>query len=133
MAAKEIGKNAANGLGFFSNENEEAHKMRREQEKLQTDNTQSTQFTQKTQETQNVVPENDNNDNLSASNTSNDAEKSQKTRTYRVNMAFDKDLKPFLKKISWQKHESVTQYLNDLVRREMEIYLSDENNKLADW
>ena len=41
-------------------------------------------------------------------------------RNYRVNMAFDSDLKEFINNASWEKHQSITQWLNDLVRAEME-------------
>ena len=46
-------------------------------------------------------------------------------RNYRVNMAFDSDLKEFINNAAWEKHQSVTQWLNDLVRAEMERRAAD--------
>lgn len=41
-------------------------------------------------------------------------------RNYRINMAFDSDLKDFMFNASWEQRKSITQWLNDLVRAEME-------------
>lgn len=46
-------------------------------------------------------------------------------RNYRVNMAFDSDLKEFINNAAWEKHQSITQWLNDLVRAEMEKAAAD--------
>lgn len=50
-------------------------------------------------------------------------------RNYRVNLAFDSDLKEFINNASWEKHQSITQWLNDLVRAEMEKAAADPEGK----
>lgn len=57
---------------------------------------------------------------------------SEKLRGYRYNLNLDRDLKPFLHEIAWQKRTSITQYINDLIRREMEKYIS-EGGSVDEW
>lgn len=45
---------------------------------------------------------------------------SEKKRQYRYNLSLDGDLKEYLNDVAWRKRTSKTQYLNDLIRREME-------------
>ena len=45
---------------------------------------------------------------------------SEKKRQYRYNLSLDGDLKEYLDDVAWRKRTSKTQYLNDLIRREME-------------
>lgn len=56
----------------------------------------------------------------------------EKLRGYRYNLNLDRDLKPFLHEIVWQQRTSITQYINDLIRREMEAYLA-EGGTLEEW
>lgn len=53
---------------------------------------------------------------------------SEKKRQYRYNLSLDGDLKEYLDDVAWRKRTSKTQYLNDLIRREME---NDEEWKKA--
>ena len=55
-----------------------------------------------------------------------------KLRGYRYNLNLDRDLKPFLHEIVWQQRTSITQYINDLIRREMEAYLA-EGGTIEEW
>lgn len=56
----------------------------------------------------------------------------EKLRGYRYNLNLDRDLKPFLHEIVWQQRTSITQYINDLIRHEMESYLA-EGGTLEEW
>lgn len=71
-----------------------------------TQNTQSTHNKQQTQGRPRLEPE-------------------QKLRGYRYNLNLDRDLKPYLHEIAWQKRTSITQYINDLIRADMESYLAN--------
>lgn len=44
----------------------------------------------------------------------------EKVSTYRYSMYFDGDLKEFIKHESWKQKKSICQYLNDLVREDMD-------------
>lgn len=44
----------------------------------------------------------------------------EKLRGYRYNLNLDRDLKEFLHDTAWKKRTSITQYINDLIRAEME-------------
>lgn len=51
--------------------------------------------------------------------------KEKKLRTYRYNLHLDEDLKAFLNQIAWEKHTSITQYLNDLIREQKDAFEKD--------
>lgn len=51
----------------------------------------------------------------------------EKLRGYRYNLNLDRDLKPFLDDIAWQKRTSITQYINDLIRADMQRYKESES------
>ncbi len=44
----------------------------------------------------------------------------EKLRGYRYNLNLDRDLKEYLHEIAWKKRTSITQYINDLIRADME-------------
>lgn len=48
----------------------------------------------------------------------------EKLRGYRYNLNLDRDLKDYLHEMAWRKRTSITQYLNDLVRADMQDYLA---------
>ena len=43
----------------------------------------------------------------------------EKLRGYRYNLNLDRDLKSFLHEIVWRRRTSITQYINDLIRSDM--------------
>jgi acyl-CoA reductase-like NAD-dependent aldehyde dehydrogenase len=45
---------------------------------------------------------------------------SEKLRGYRYNLNLDRDLKEYLHDAAWRKRTSITQYINDLIRADME-------------
>jgi hypothetical protein len=45
---------------------------------------------------------------------------SEKLRGYRYNLNLDRDLKEYLHDVAWRKRTSITQYINDLIRADME-------------
>ena len=49
----------------------------------------------------------------------------EKLRGYRYNLNLDLDLKDYLHEISWRKRKSMTQYINDLIRSDMEQFLAN--------
>lgn len=51
--------------------------------------------------------------------------KAEKLRTWRYNLCLDEDLKYYLDNIAWKNHTSVTQYLNDMIRKEKEEYFAN--------
>lgn len=51
--------------------------------------------------------------------------KENKLRGFRYNLHLDRDLKPFLAFTAWRKRTSITQYLNDLIRNEMNEFMED--------
>ena len=44
----------------------------------------------------------------------------EKLRGYRYNLNLDRDLKEYLHEVAWRKRTSITQYINDLIRVDME-------------
>lgn len=56
----------------------------------------------------------------------------EKLRGYRYNLNLDKDLKQYLHERAWQKRTSITQYINDLIRADMEKYF-DEGGTKEGW
>lgn len=52
----------------------------------------------------------------------------EKLRGYRYNLNLDKDLNEYLHDIAWQNRTSITQYINDLIRKDME----EKENKMSD-
>lgn len=50
---------------------------------------------------------------------------SEKLRGYRYNLNLDRDLKQYLHEMAWQKRSSITQYINDLIRADMEAYFDE--------
>ena len=50
-------------------------------------------------------------------------------RGYRYNLTLDADLKQYLHEIVWQKRTSMTQYVNDLIRADMERYFAEGGTK----
>lgn len=53
----------------------------------------------------------------------------QKLRGYRYNLNLDKDLKQYLHEIAYKKRVSMTQYINDLIRADMEKYFAEGGTK----
>lgn len=49
----------------------------------------------------------------------------EKLRGYRYNLNLDRDLQPYLKETAWRKRTSITQYINDLIRADMEAYFKE--------
>lgn len=49
----------------------------------------------------------------------------EKLRGYRYNLNLDKDLQQYLKETAWKKRTSITQYINDLIRADMEAYFEE--------
>lgn len=83
-------------------------------EKLGQLNTQSTQKKQNTQSTQ---------EKKKVGRPSNNKE------TVRYNLVLDKDLDYYLYNIAWANHTSVTQYVNDLIRKDMEKFDKSGGNR----
>lgn len=46
----------------------------------------------------------------------------EKLRGYRYNLNLDRDLQQYLKETAWKNRTSITQYINDLIRADMEAY-----------
>ena len=44
----------------------------------------------------------------------------EKLRGYRYNLNLDRDLKEYLHEVAWKKRTSITQYINDLIRADMQ-------------
>lgn len=44
----------------------------------------------------------------------------EKLRGYRYNLNLDRDLKEYLHEAAWKNRTSITQYINDLIRADME-------------
>lgn len=65
-------------------------------------------FTQPTEETQQTQKTHDTQDT------------SKVQKKYRLNLNLDGDLEPYLKEVAWINRTSITQYLNDLIRKDME-------------
>lgn len=49
----------------------------------------------------------------------------EKLRGYRYNLNLDRDLQQYLKETAWKKRTSITQYINDLIRADMEAYFRE--------
>lgn len=56
----------------------------------------------------------------------------EKRRGYRYNLNLDKDLQQYLKETAWKNRTSITQYINDLIRADMEAYFKDCEEKGID-
>lgn len=56
----------------------------------------------------------------------------ERPETYRFSLYLDGDLKEYIKYMSWKRKQSATQYLNDLVRADMEAYLA-AGGKADEW
>lgn len=59
--------------------------------------------------------------------------KKDKKATYRYNLCLDMELKPFLMKRAWEQRQAVSQYLNELIRKEMEAYLEGGGTIEDEW
>lgn len=46
----------------------------------------------------------------------------ERKRGYRYNLNLDRDLKQYIHEIAWQNRTSITQYINDLIRKDMDEY-----------
>lgn len=53
----------------------------------------------------------------------------QKKGGYRYNLNLDKELKTYLKNKAWQDRKSATDYINDLLRADMEAYFAKGGTK----
>ena len=87
-----------------------------------------TQGTHETQATQNTQRKQDKPDVYLASDAPRQQGRPRKEtplRGYRYNLTLDADLNQFLHEIAWIKRTSMTQYVNDLIRREKEAYIAD--------
>lgn len=49
----------------------------------------------------------------------------EKKRGYRYNLNLDRDLKQYIHEIAWQNRTSITQYINDLIRKDMDEYFEN--------
>lgn len=65
----------------------------------------------------------------STPDTHNTQDTHNKQKKYRYNLNLDLDLKPYLQDIAWQERTSVTQYINNLIRQDMEKYLAAGGSK----
>lgn len=84
-----------------------------------------TQDTDNTQEKYDTLNTQDTDDTHLASSTPKRRGRPKKEtplRGYRYNLTLDGDLKAFMKQMAWENHTSVTQYLNDLIRKEKEEF-----------
>lgn len=43
--------------------------------------------------------------------------------TYRFSLYLDGDLKDYIKLASWKQQKTITQYMNDMIRSEMDEYI----------
>jgi len=50
---------------------------------------------------------------------------SEKLRGYKFTLHFDKDLEQFVKEMAWKNRSTITQWMNDLVRKEKERYFRE--------
>lgn len=59
----------------------------------------------------------------------------EKLRGYRYNLNLDRDLKGYLHEIAWRNRTSITQYINDLIRTDMEAYIAagGSEEEWASW
>lgn len=56
----------------------------------------------------------------------------EKLRGYRYNLNLDKDLKGYLHEMAWRKRTNITQYINDLIRADMEEYIRNGGDE-SEW
>lgn len=56
----------------------------------------------------------------------------EKLRGYRYNLNLDRDLQQYLKETAWKNRTSITQYINDLIRADMEAYFKECEEKGID-
>lgn len=61
----------------------------------------------------------------------------EKLRGYKFTIHFDKDLEQFVKEMAWKNRSTITQWMNDLVRKEKERYFRECEaqgiDPTADW
>lgn len=93
--------------------------------KFDTQATTSKFFTQGTQETQDKHEKQDVSLTAEAQRKQGRPRKEKPLRGYRYNLNLDDDLNQFLHEIVWVKRTTITQYINDLIRREKEAYIAD--------
>ena len=53
----------------------------------------------------------------------------EKKGGYRYNLNLDKELKEYLKNKAWQDRKTATDYINDLIRADMEAYFKNGGTK----
>lgn len=80
-----------------------------------TEETAKTQETQTTQETQKKT-----------------GRPKERHETYRFSLYLDGDLKDYIKFASWKQQKTITQYLNDIIRAEMEAYIEAVGDE-SEW
>jgi hypothetical protein len=80
------------------------------QDKDNTQNTDSTQGTQKKLGRPTLKPE-------------------ERKRGYRYNLLLDADLKQYMHEMAWRQRTSITQWVNDLIRADMEAYFANGGTK----
>ena len=56
----------------------------------------------------------------------------EKLRGYRYNLNLDRDLKDYLHEMAWKNRTSITQYINDLIRADMEAYIEAGGDE-SEW
>ena len=56
----------------------------------------------------------------------------KKLRGYRYNLNLDRDLKDYLHEMAWKNRTSITQYINDLIRADMEAYIEAGGDE-SEW
>lgn len=56
----------------------------------------------------------------------------EKLRGYRYNLNLDRDLKDYLHEMAWRNRTSITQYINDLIRADMEGYIEAGGDE-SEW
>ena len=47
----------------------------------------------------------------------------ERGNTYRFSLYLDGDLKEYIKHVSWKNHQTITQYLNEKIRAEMDLFV----------
>lgn len=52
-----------------------------------------------------------------------------KLRGYRYSLNLDRDLKDYLHEAAWRKRTSITQYINDLIRADMQRNIKEIKHK----
>ena len=87
---------------------------------LQYDLMSETQITSETPKTQETAPKNKGGRPI------------ERTDTYRFSLYLDGDLKDYIKYISWKNKLTITQYINDLVRADMQSYIASGGD-ISEW